>query len=84
MADPSAADDGVIASCRANAAAISVADLGGDGVMDLFAGTHWVKFDPKQRSATVTNMLPAEAEINATQPTICDLDGDSKADSSSA
>ena len=59
---------------------VSVADLGGDGVMDLFVGIYWIKFDPRTAKSTVTAMAPEDATMNGSQPTICDLDGDGKAD----
>jgi RNA polymerase sigma factor (sigma-70 family) len=73
-------DSGIIAKLPTSCCGVSVADLGGDGIIDLFAGTYWVKFTASTGSVTVTNMLPAEAEINSTQPTICDLDNDGQAD----
>jgi RNA polymerase sigma factor (sigma-70 family) len=72
--------DGVIAKLPMQCFGVSVADLGGDGVIDLFAGTYWIKFDPRTKAATLTNMLSADAETNTTQPTIADLDGDGQAD----
>jgi RNA polymerase sigma factor (sigma-70 family) len=77
---PAAGPDGVIAMLPMDCPGISVADLGGDGIMDLFAGTFWVKFDPRTRTSTISSMLPAPAEVNTTQPTICDLDNDGQAD----
>jgi hypothetical protein len=59
---------------------VSVADLGGDGVMDLFVGTFWVKWDPKAQQATVTSFLDKPTVGSCAQPTICDLDGDGSAD----
>ena len=57
---------------------VTVGDLGGDGVMDLFAGTFWVKLRPDGTTKTI-NMLP-EPEDSTTQCTITDVDGDGKAD----
>lgn len=63
-----------------SACGVSVADLGGDGVMDLFVGTYWVKWDRKAGTSTVTEMVPGNPPMGGTQPTICDLDGDGKAE----
>jgi RNA polymerase sigma factor (sigma-70 family) len=59
---------------------ISVADLGGDGIIDLFIGTYWIKWDPKTRTSTIKPMIVDATVTNATQPTICDIDGDGKAE----
>lgn len=57
---------------------VTVADLGGDGVMDLFVATYWVQLAPDGRT-TVTPMLP-EAAATTTQGSICDVGGDGAAD----
>src|SRR5205807_6303298 len=36
-------DDGLVATLPGPCRGVSVVDLGGDGVMDLFAGTYWIK-----------------------------------------
>jgi hypothetical protein len=72
--------DGVIARVPGRCHGVSVADLGGDGVIDLFTGTSWVKFDPKSGKAEVTAMVPGEPMEEWVQPTVCDLDGDGKGD----
>jgi hypothetical protein len=54
--------------------------LGGDGVMDLFAGSYWVKWDPKTRASTIINMVPGPAQDDSGQPTICDLEGNGQAE----
>jgi hypothetical protein len=59
-------------------AGVTVADLGGDGVMDLFVGSYWVRL-AKDGSATVTEMLPKPAPCS-TASTITDLDGDGRAE----
>jgi len=80
-------DDGILATLPIEGpeiedviSGVSVADLGHDGVWDFFLGTYWVKWDPRTNTNSVTNMLPDYAQTNNTQPTICDLDGDGKAD----
>jgi RNA polymerase sigma factor (sigma-70 family) len=65
---------------RIPGAGVSVADLGGDGILDLFVGTYWIKWDPKARTSTIKPMIVDATVTNATQPTICDLDGDGKAE----
>jgi RNA polymerase sigma factor (sigma-70 family) len=57
---------------------VTVADLGGDGTMDLFVCSHWVQL-PKNGPVTVTRMLP-ESVKTTTQCTITDLDRDGSAD----
>lgn len=59
---------------------VSVADLGGDGIIDLFIGTYWIKYDPKTRTSTIKPMIVDATVTNSTQPTICDIDGDGKAE----
>jgi RNA polymerase sigma factor (sigma-70 family) len=61
-------------------AGVSAADLGNDGVMDLFCGIYWIKFDRKSKGVTVTKMLPTPVEMNLNQPTIAHLFGDGKAE----
>jgi hypothetical protein len=61
---------------------ISVADLGGDGVMDLFAGTTWFKLK-KDGQVEQVQMVPPIANGNpqsTVTPTIADFDGDGLAD----
>jgi hypothetical protein len=72
--------DGVIAQLPDGTVAysVSVADLGGDGEMDFFVGTSWVKLGRDGKS-TITPMLPQPAP-SRTHPTICDIDGDGKAE----
>jgi hypothetical protein len=78
---PGAADGPIrIDAFGLSASGVSVADLSGDGVMDLFAGTYWVKWDPKTQTSAVTEMLPGTPPMAGCQPTICDLDGDGKAE----
>jgi hypothetical protein len=72
-------EDGLIATLPMPCRGVSVVDLGGDGVMDLFAGSYWIKL-PKEGAATVTKMLPEDADTDYNQPTIADLDGDGKAE----
>jgi RNA polymerase sigma factor (sigma-70 family) len=57
---------------------VSVADLGGDGVMDFFVGTHWVQLS-KDGSTKAINMIPAPAQTYG-QPSIADLDDDDLAE----
>jgi hypothetical protein len=77
---PVAGSDGTIAILPSDCGGVSVADLGGDGVMDLFAGSYWVKWDPKTRGSTVINMVPGPVEDDSGQPTICDLEGNGQAE----
>jgi RNA polymerase sigma factor (sigma-70 family) len=57
---------------------VSVADLGGDGVMDLFAGTWWVRL-AKDGTTRVVNML-GEKAASETWCTIADLHKNGKAE----
>jgi RNA polymerase sigma factor (sigma-70 family) len=59
---------------------VSVADLGGDGIIDLFIGTYWIKWDPRTRTSTIKPMIVDATVTNCTQATICDIDGDGKAE----
>jgi hypothetical protein len=59
---------------------VSVGDLGGDGVLDLFVGTFWVKWNPKTQQATASSFLDHPTVAACAQPTLCDLDGDGNAD----
>jgi hypothetical protein len=72
--------DGVIAKVPGDFHGVSVVSLGDDPkVMDFFTGTYWVRRFPDSRT-TATNMLPADAEIEWTQPTIADVEGTGLAD----
>jgi hypothetical protein len=57
---------------------ISVADLGGDGIIDIFVGTSWFKL-PKSGPATRIDLTPAHPQ-STTVPTIIDLDRDGAAE----
>lgn len=57
---------------------VSVGDLGGDGVMDLFVATYWVELYP-DGSTRLRNLLPQAAAIE-TCCSIVDLDQDGKAE----
>jgi hypothetical protein len=57
---------------------VSVASLGGNGVMDFFVGTYWVRRLP-DGTTTVTNMLPGSVSHRC-QATITDIDGDGMAE----
>ena len=57
---------------------IAVADLGGDGEMDVFIGAFWIRWKPGQ-PAKINALLDENPQI-AGSPSICDLDGDSKAE----
>ena len=57
---------------------VTVADLGGDGVMDIFAGTAWIKLS-KNGQTQMTQLLP-QPNSYATHVTICDADQDGQAD----
>jgi hypothetical protein len=60
------------------AGGISVADLGGDGVMDIFVGTCWFQLK-KDGTSTRTDMTPGHPQ-STTVPTIVDLDRDGAAE----
>ena len=57
---------------------VSAADLGSDGVVDLFVSHYWIKLQ-RNGDTAVTNMLPNHA-ATTTQPTVADIDRDGKAD----
>jgi hypothetical protein len=59
-------------------AGVTVADLGGDGVMDLFCGTFWVKLAPDGKTE-IKPLLPRPGVINS-HVTICDIEGDGEAE----
>ncbi len=71
--------EGILARLPSDCRGVSVADLGGDGIMDLFAGTFWIQFDPKSGKSTVIPMISGNP-YTVTQPTIGDVDGDGIAD----
>jgi len=58
---------------------ISVADLGNDGVMDVFVGTTWFQISRDKKTSRSIDMMPGHPQCTVT-PTIADLDGDGKAD----
>jgi hypothetical protein len=60
------------------AGGISVADLGGDGVMDIFCGTSWWQLRKDGTSRRI-DMCPGHPQ-STTVPTIVDLDRDGLAD----
>ncbi|HEV8293695.1 MAG TPA: VCBS repeat-containing protein, partial [Tepidisphaeraceae bacterium] len=60
------------------AGGISVADLGNDGVMDVFVGTTWFQITRDGKSRAI-DMTPGHPQCTVT-PTIADLDGDGKAE----
>ncbi len=57
---------------------VTVADLSGDGVWDIFCGTVWIKL-ARDGKTEITPLLPLPATV-ASHVTICDPDGDEKAD----
>ena len=71
--------DGIVARLPVGCRGVSVADLGGDGIIDLFAGCYWVKLDPRTGKSEVIAMAPGDP-MSMTQPTIADVDGDGMAD----
>jgi hypothetical protein len=73
-------NDGILARVPGMNHGVSVASLGDDPrVMDFFTGTHWIRRFPNGKT-TVTNMLPADAQIEWTQPTIADVERNGMAD----
>jgi RNA polymerase sigma factor (sigma-70 family) len=60
------------------AGGISVADLGGDGVMDIFCGTSWWQLRKDGTSSRI-DMTPGHPQ-STTVPTIVDLDRDGAAE----
>jgi hypothetical protein len=54
---------------------VTVADLDGDGEMDLFTGEHWVRWRPAS-TARVHRMTPPGAPSPSTVPIITDLNRD--------
>jgi len=73
-------EDGIIAELPVDCHGISVANLSGGDVVDLFAGSYWVKFNFKTSKSQIVNICPGDPPSDWTQPTICDVDGDGKAD----
>ncbi len=73
-------EDGIIARLPQDIEpwGVSVASLGGNGAMDFFVGTYWVRRMP-DGATTVTNMLPG-AVSHRCQATIADIDSDGMAD----
>ncbi len=72
--------DGIIATLPADAHGVSVVSLGDDPkIMDFFAGTYWVRLFPGGKTE-IKNMVPGESSVEWTQPTVCDIDADGKAD----
>jgi RNA polymerase sigma factor (sigma-70 family) len=61
-----------------SAGGVSVADLGGDGVLDLLAGTWWVRLS-KDGNTQILNMLPTPADTDQ-WCTIADVNRDGAAD----
>lgn len=59
-------------------AGVTVADLGGDGVMDLFCGTFWIKL-ARDGKTEIKPLLPHPGAINS-HVTICDIEGDGEAE----
>jgi hypothetical protein len=57
---------------------VTVGDLGGDGEIDFFVSTYWVRL-AKDNTVTVTNMLPKSVQ-STTQCTITDIDLDGHTD----
>lgn len=57
---------------------IAVADLGGDGEMDIFAGNFWIRWKVGQK-AVINSLLGDEIAVEVS-PSIVDLEGDGKAE----
>jgi hypothetical protein len=61
---------------------VAAVDLGGDGVMDVFVGTLWVKV-ARDGTAQITPMIPEEEAIKVVatgSPSVADVDGDGLAE----
>lgn len=58
-------------------AGVAVADVGGDGEMDIFAGNKWIRLT--KDGPVSADIAPRDAQI-AAAPSLCDLDGDGKAE----
>lgn len=61
---------------------VTAVDLGGDGAMDIFVGTQWIRLG-RDGKAKVTEMLPPEQQAGATNDAGCsivDLEGDGDAE----
>ncbi len=63
---------------RGRGLGIAVADLGGDGVMDIFAGPFWVR-TKSGAPAQIANILGENAPV-AVSPSIVDLEKDGEAE----
>jgi RNA polymerase sigma factor (sigma-70 family) len=61
-----------------DAGGVTVGDLGGDGVMDLFVGVYWVQL-ARDGKTTITKLLPRSQAPNSAC-LITDIDRDGKAD----
>ncbi|HZZ42058.1 MAG TPA: sigma-70 family RNA polymerase sigma factor [Tepidisphaeraceae bacterium] len=62
-------------------AGVSAANLSGNGIVDLFCGVFWIKFDSATRRTVMHDkMLPEPMEMNWNQPVVADLRGDGKAE----
>jgi hypothetical protein len=74
--------DGVIARIPQDGHGVSVVSLGDDPkTFDFFTGTYWVRWSPAGGTPPIVrNMTVDGANIEWTQPTVADLDGDGKAD----
>ncbi len=72
--------DGILATLPIDCHGVSVANLSGNGIVDLFTGCYWIKFDPNTNKSQVIKLCPGDPESDWTQPTICDVDNDGKAD----
>lgn len=61
-------------------AGVSVANLGDHGIVDLFCGVFWARFDPATHQVIRRDkMVPVPMEMNLNQPVIADLRADGKA-----
>ena len=75
------ADGSLIARLPVGVSGVSVVSLGDDPkTWDFFSGTYWVRWKP-DGTTKITDMCPdGDGQTGLTQPTICDLFGDGKAE----
>lgn len=77
---PLAGSDGAVAALPTSVldsyAPVSVVDLGNDGVMDFFIGTHWIRAGATGPTQTQAMLPDEEGAMNSTGCTLVDFDRD--------